>query len=84
MTGHYPDLGRSEVRRWWGSQYQYLFDMGLEMVWQDMTTPAIRSTRGDMRSFPFRLQLTDDSLSDDVSKLTPAIKMWNMYSIELH
>jgi alpha-glucosidase len=83
-TGHYPDLGRQEVRIWWGRQYQYLFDMGLEMVWQDMTTPAIRPTRGDMRSFPFRLLLTDDSLSYDTPKLTPAIKIWNMYSYDLH
>jgi len=83
-TGHYPDFGRADVRRWWGRQYQYLFDMGLEMVWQDMTTPAIRSTRGDMRSFPFRLLLTDDSLSGDTAQTTPAIKIWNMYSYDLH
>ncbi len=72
------------MRRWWGRQYQYLFDMGLEMVWQDMTTPAIRSTRGDMRSFPFRLLLTDDSLSKATTKTSPAIKIWNMYSYDLH
>src|SRR5262249_41268932 len=74
-TGHYPDLGRKEVRIWWGTQYQYLFDMGLEMVWQDMTTPAIRPTRGDMRGLPFRLLVTDDSLCDITSKQTPAIKI---------
>ncbi len=39
--GHYPDLGRREVRRWWGQQYRLLYSRGLEMVWQDMTTPAI-------------------------------------------
>ncbi|MEF9674273.1 hypothetical protein QNM99_27960 [Pseudomonas sp. PCH446] len=22
--GYYPDLGRPEVRTWWGQQYQYL------------------------------------------------------------
>ncbi|MBE9212004.1 alpha-glucosidase [Plectonema cf. radiosum LEGE 06105] len=82
--GHYPDLGRSEVREWWGKQYKYLFEMGLEFVWQDMTTPAIRPTRGDMRSFPFRLLVTDDFLSDEPSKQTPFIKMWNLYSYNLH
>ncbi|MBW4497603.1 MAG: DUF5110 domain-containing protein [Oscillatoria princeps RMCB-10] len=82
--GHYPDFGRPDVRRWWGKQYQYLFDMGLEMVWQDMTTPAIRSRRGDMRGFPFRLKVTDDSISGDEPKLTPAIKVWNLYSYNLH
>ncbi|MEG5055515.1 MULTISPECIES: TIM-barrel domain-containing protein [unclassified Microcoleus] len=82
--GHYPDLARSEVREWWGKQYKYLFEMGLEFVWQDMTTPAIRSTRGDMRSFPFRLLVTDNFLSDEPLKETPFIKIWNLYSYNLH
>jgi alpha-glucosidase len=83
-TGHYPDLGRSQVRRWWGTQYQKLFDMGLEMVWQDMTTPAIRDTRGDMRGLPFRLQLTDDFLSNVPPQQNQAIRVWNLYSYNLH
>lgn len=83
-SGHYADLGNKEVRRWWGTQYQYLFDTGLEMVWQDMTTPAIRDYRGDMKGFPFRLLLTDDSLSGEDAKQTPAIKIWNLYSYNLH
>jgi alpha-glucosidase len=83
-SGHYADFGRKEVRHWWGTQYQYLFDMGLEMVWQDMTTPAIRENRGDMKGFPFRLKVTDDFLNDTAPKLTPAIKVWNLYSYNLH
>ena len=83
-SGHYADLGQKAVRQWWGTQYQYLFDMGLEMVWQDMTTPAIRDYRGDMKGFPFRLKVTDDFLSDIAPKLTPAIKVWNLYSYNLH
>lgn len=83
-TGHYPDLGSSEVRTWWGKQYKYLFEMGLEFVWQDMTTPAIRPTRGDMRSFPFRLLITDDFTSDKHPKQTQFIKVWNLYSYNLH
>lgn len=82
--GHYPDFGRREVRDWWGKQYQYLFDMGLEMVWQDMTTPAIRDTRGDMKGFPFRLYVNSDFLSDDQPQVTPAIKVWNFYAYNLH
>lgn len=83
-SGHYADLGRKDVRRWWGTQYQYLFDMGLEMVWQDMTTPAIRDYRGDMKGFPFRLKVTDDFLSGTEPRLTPAIKVWNLYAYNLH
>jgi len=83
-TGHYPDLSREEVRAWWGKQYQYLFDMGLEMVWQDMTTPCIRNTRGDMRSFPFRMMLIDEDKSNGTTRRSPAIKVWNIYSYNLH
>jgi alpha-glucosidase len=83
-AGHYADLGIKEVRQWWGTQYQYLFDMGLEMVWQDMTTPAIRDYRGDMKGFPFRLYITDDFISDTAPKKSPAIKVWNLYSYNLH
>ncbi len=40
-SGFYADLGRPEVQEWWGRQYQYLLDIGLEMIWQDMTCPAM-------------------------------------------
>jgi alpha-glucosidase len=91
-TGHYPELGRKEVRDWWGTQYQQLFDLGLEMVWQDMTTPAIAVVNddtpyGDMKSFPFRLKVVDSSLSGasktELSK-APAFRLWNLYSYNLH
>lgn len=83
-SGHYADFGRKEVRTWWGKQYQYLFDMGLEMVWQDMTTPAIRDNRGDMKGFPFQLYVTDDFITEETPKQTPAIKVWNLYAYNLH
>ncbi len=83
-TGHYPDLARKEVRVWWGKQYQYLFDLGLEMVWQDMTTPAVRNTRGDMRAFPFRLLVNEDFLSNGGVRQAPAMKVWSLFSYNLH
>jgi alpha-glucosidase len=40
--GHYPDFGRQDVREAWGEQYAHLInDLGLDMIWQDMTCPAI-------------------------------------------
>ena len=39
--GFYCDLGRPDVQQWWGRQYKYLLDVGLDMVWQDMTCPAV-------------------------------------------
>jgi alpha-glucosidase len=91
-TGHYPDFGRKEVRIWWGEQYKYLFNMGLEMIWQDMTTPCIAQWRGDMKSFPARLLVTNDFVrafeqdGDGTSQYpkTPFIKMWNFYAYNLH
>ncbi len=83
-TGNYPDLARRKVRDWWGTQYQGLYDLGLEMVWQDMTTPAIRDTRGDMKGFPFRMMVTSDWLSGAPSAATTAIRVWNLYSYNLH
>lgn len=96
--GHYPDLGRKEVRVWWGQQYQFLFDMGLEFVWQDMTSPCIRDNRGDMRSLPFDLLLTDDSIrkfegdgvtaSDDTANpvypKAPFVTIQSLFSYNLH
>jgi alpha-glucosidase (family GH31 glycosyl hydrolase) len=47
--GHYPNLNNKEVREWWGKQYQYLFECGLDFVWQDMTGPCIAEEYGDMK-----------------------------------
>lgn len=83
-SGHYSDLARKDVRRWWGTQYQYLYNMGLEMVWQDMTTPAIRDIYGDMKGFPFRLEINSNFMSNTELEKKPAIKVWNLYSYNLH
>lgn len=83
-TGHYPDLYRKDVRAWWGQQYQYLFDNGMEFIWQDMTTPAIVPTRGDMRSFPFRLKVKSDWICKENTIEEPVIRVWNLYSYNLH
>jgi len=83
-TGHYPDLYRKEVREWWGEQYRYLFESGLEMVWQDMTTPCLRDTRGDMLSFPSRLMVNNDYVKAEEYEKTPVMRIWNLYSYNLH
>lgn len=80
--GHYSDFARPEVREWWGKQYTYLFEQGLEFVWQDMTTPAIRQNRGDMKGFPFKLLVHSDLQGK--LELKPALKVWNLYSYNLH
>lgn len=43
-SGNYPDFGLSQTRVAWGQQYQDLIvNLGLDMIWQDMTCPAINS-----------------------------------------
>jgi alpha-glucosidase len=44
--GYYPDLGSQAVRDWWGDQYAYILSIGIEMIWQDMTCPALESGTG--------------------------------------
>jgi len=40
--GNYPDFGLTAARQVWGQQYAHLIDdLGLDMIWQDMTCPAI-------------------------------------------
>ncbi|CAE6488097.1 unnamed protein product, partial [Rhizoctonia solani] len=87
--GHYPDLNSRDVRIWWGKQYQHLIDLGLEFVWQDMTSPCIGAAYGDMKSIPFRLLVTSDehkgSNTRDIAEAElPAIQVWALYSLNLH
>ena len=51
QAGYYLDLNREDIRDFWGKQYKPLFDVGLEFVWQDMTTPAVAVGYGDMKGF---------------------------------
>lgn len=37
----FPDFLRPEVRQWFGSQYRYLLDMGIDGFWNDMNEPAL-------------------------------------------
>jgi alpha-glucosidase len=40
--GNYPDFGLQRARDVWGQQYRHLIvDLDLDMIWQDMTCPAI-------------------------------------------
>ncbi|CAF3441856.1 hypothetical protein SNK03_007732 [Fusarium graminearum] len=84
--GHYPNLNNQDVRKWWGKQYQYLFECGLDFVWQDMTGPCIAEQYGDMKGLPFRLNLDSDGWCQDPTKLSrkKAIEIWSLYSYNLH
>ncbi|MGF1758579.1 hypothetical protein L4D76_11655 [Photobacterium sagamiensis] len=37
----FPDFFQPEARQWWGKQYQFLTDQGIEGFWNDMNEPAL-------------------------------------------
>ena len=48
---------RRQCKQWWGQQYAYLVNtLGMDMIWQDMTCPAI--TNGDAATFPLALMVS--------------------------
>lgn len=57
QPGHYPDLNRKDVRLWWGEQYKDLISLGLEFVWQDMTSPCMGASYGDMKRYAMCFKL---------------------------
>lgn len=59
--GNYPDFGRADVRHCWGQQYKHLVnDLGMDMIWQDMTCPALASTASTpVHTFPLALEMND-------------------------
>ncbi|MBO1264154.1 DUF5110 domain-containing protein [Proteiniclasticum sp. SCR006] len=38
---HFPDFLQESTRAWFGDKYQFLTDLGIEGVWNDMNEPAI-------------------------------------------
>jgi alpha-glucosidase len=53
-TGSFPDFQRQDVRDTWGKQYAHLIDdVGMDMIWQDMTCPGIE---GIARTLPLGLE----------------------------
>lgn len=64
----YPDFGNPAVRKWWASKQQFLMDMGVRGVWNDMNEPA-----------SFRGPLPDDVVFTDEDELSTHEKMHNVY-----
>ncbi|HEX9983961.1 MAG TPA: TIM-barrel domain-containing protein [Thermoanaerobaculia bacterium] len=54
--GDYPDMGREDVRGWWGEQYAHLVSIGMDMIWQDMMCPALYNSPNS--TFPLNLMMT--------------------------
>lgn len=59
--GNYSDYGRADVREAWGQNYAYLVnEVGMDMIWQDMTCPALAgSSDTPWKTFPLDLMMND-------------------------
>ena len=81
-SGYYPDLGDPEVQTWWGRNYEYLLSIGLDMIWQDMTCPAVVTNSDDdtsNKTFPLDLMMYDSRTETYV----PNAKIHNAYALNL-
>lgn len=68
--GNYPDLGRAGVRTVWGQQYAHLINnLGMEMIWQDMTCPALK----DEAATPFKTFPLDLMINNGVTYVPDAV-----------
>ncbi len=57
-NGNYSDYARSDVQNLWGEQYAHLInDLGMDMIWQDMTDPALaQGGETPFKTFPLALE----------------------------
>lgn len=46
---HFPDFLNSKAREWFGNQYKFLLDMGIDGFWNDMNEPAIFYSEDHLR-----------------------------------
>ena len=57
--GNYPNLGEPSARAAWGQQYSHLINqVGMDMIWQDMTDPAL-AAQFPYKTFPLNLMVAD-------------------------
>jgi len=79
--GYYADLMRSDVKLWWSGNYYELIDSGLDMIWQDMTCPAVVTSieaKVNYKTLP-----GDLLMSDLDGSLVPNAKIHNAYALNM-
>jgi alpha-glucosidase len=87
--GNYPDFGLSSVRKTWGQQYADLIqNVGLDMIWQDMTCPAIDAnlppSQQYYKTFPQDLMMAQEQTDPVTGKVVavaylPNAQLHNSY-----
>jgi alpha-glucosidase len=75
-TGYYADFSQQAIRDKWGEQYQHLIeDVGMDMIWQDMTDPAIANPPAN--TFPL------DLMQSNGNTFVPHAEIHNEYALNL-
>ena len=46
---HFPDFLKEDTRKWFGSKYDKLIDMGIDVLWIDLNEPAIFNSEDVLR-----------------------------------
>ncbi|MFT5084032.1 MAG: alpha-glucosidase [Lentisphaeria bacterium] len=80
--GFYSDMGKESVQLWWGEQYDYLLSLGLDMIWQDMTCPAVVPNSDNEtpdKTLPLNLMMYD-KVSDEYQ---PNAVVHNAFALNL-
>ena len=60
----FPDVLNPEARKWFGSLYKVLLDMGIEGFWNDMNEPSIFYTEASLEAIRTRLMDTVGATPD--------------------
>lgn len=61
---HFPDFFKEDTRKWFGSKYKYLTDMGIDGFWNDMNEPAIFYTKKKLEAAWKKLESYKDKELD--------------------
>lgn len=68
----FPDFGKKEVRDWWADKHEFLVNLGVDGVWDDMDEPA-----------SFQGPLPDDIVFYDEERKTNHAEMHNIYGYNM-
>lgn len=64
---HFPDVLNPGARQWFGDQYRFLIDQGIEGFWNDMNEPSIFYTKERLEKFRARMREYVDGAADSMT-----------------
>ncbi len=71
----FPDFFSSKTREWWGEQYKFLLDSGVDGFWNDMNEPSVFNTPN--KTFP------PDVLQDVDGDMVEHYKVHNAFGMQM-